>query len=158
MLIRRAPRFAAAEITDPKLYLSRRELIAGAAAEPIGALQAYSKNLGLAFQIVDDLLDVAGTTADTGKAVRADARKTTFVSFSGIDGARQLAAELRTKTAPTAAHALGVGLVLPAVMPAAPVHTDIVRGRALHGVPPGARWSAARSPALRLSTRRTARL
>jgi hypothetical protein len=30
----------------------------------------------------------------TGKIVRADARKTTFVSFSGIDGARQLAAEL----------------------------------------------------------------
>jgi geranylgeranyl diphosphate synthase, type II len=69
-------------------------LTAGAAAEPIAALQAYAKNLGLAFQIVDDLLDVAGTTEDTGKAVRADARKTTFVSFSGIDGARQLAAEL----------------------------------------------------------------
>ena len=69
-------------------------LTAGAAAEPIAALQAYAKNLGLAFQIVDDLLDVAGTTADTGKAVRADARKTTFVSFSGIEGARQLATEL----------------------------------------------------------------
>lgn len=69
-------------------------LTAGAAPEPIAALTAYAKNLGLAFQIVDDLLDVAGTTADTGKAVRADARKTTFVSFSGIDGARQLAAEL----------------------------------------------------------------
>ena len=69
-------------------------LTAGAAAEPVGALSAYAKNLGLAFQIIDDLLDVAGTTADTGKAIRADARKTTFVSFSGIDGARQLAAEL----------------------------------------------------------------
>jgi geranylgeranyl diphosphate synthase, type II len=69
-------------------------LTAGAAAEPIAALTAYAKNLGLAFQIVDDLLDVAGTTADTGKAVRADARKTTFVSFSDPDGARQLAAEL----------------------------------------------------------------
>src|SRR4030095_15342411 len=32
MLIRRAPRFTASEITDPKLYLSRRELISGAAA------------------------------------------------------------------------------------------------------------------------------
>ena len=69
-------------------------LTADAAAEPIAALTAYAKNLGLAFQIVDDLLDVAGTTEDTGKAVRADARKTTFVSFSGIEGARQLAAEL----------------------------------------------------------------
>jgi geranylgeranyl diphosphate synthase, type II len=67
---------------------------AGAAAESIAALSAYAKNLGLAFQIVDDLLDVAGDPAHTGKAVRADARKTTFVSFSGVDGARQLAAEL----------------------------------------------------------------
>lgn len=69
-------------------------IVAGAAAEPIAALAAYAKNLGLAFQIVDDLLDVTGQTAETGKAVRADARKTTFVSFSGIDGARQLANEL----------------------------------------------------------------
>jgi geranylgeranyl pyrophosphate synthase len=68
--------------------------IGGAGAEPIAALTAYAKNLGLAFQIVDDLLDVAGTTENTGKVVRADARKTTFVSFSGVDGARQLAAEL----------------------------------------------------------------
>lgn len=69
-------------------------LTAGAAAEPIAALSAYAKNLGLAFQIVDDLLDVAGDPSLTGKAVRADARKTTFVSFSGVDGARQLAVEL----------------------------------------------------------------
>ena len=69
-------------------------LTAGAAAEPIAALSAYAKNLGLAFQIVDDLLDVSGDPQETGKAVRADARKTTFVSFSGVDGARQLAAEL----------------------------------------------------------------
>jgi len=62
------------------------------AAATCGA--AYAKNLGLAFQIVDDLLDVSGNPADTGKAVRADARKTTFVSFSGLDGARQLAVEL----------------------------------------------------------------
>jgi geranylgeranyl diphosphate synthase, type II len=69
-------------------------LVAGAGPESLAPLAAYAKNLGLAFQIVDDLLDVAGTTAETGKAVRADARKTTFVSFSGVDGARQLAAEL----------------------------------------------------------------
>ena len=69
-------------------------LIAGAAAEPIAALAAYAKNLGLAFQIVDDLLDVEGNPEETGKAIREDARKTTFVSFSGVEGARQLAAEL----------------------------------------------------------------
>jgi geranylgeranyl pyrophosphate synthase len=60
----------------------------------LASLTAYAKNLGLAFQIVDDLLDVVGTEAETGKAVRADARKTTFVSFSGVGGARELAAEL----------------------------------------------------------------
>jgi geranylgeranyl diphosphate synthase, type II len=69
-------------------------IIAGAAAEPIAALTAFAKNLGLAFQIVDDLLDVEGDPAQTGKAIREDARKTTFVSFSGVDGARELAAEL----------------------------------------------------------------
>jgi geranylgeranyl diphosphate synthase type II len=69
-------------------------ITAGAAADAIASLSAYAKNLGLAFQIVDDLLDVAGDPSQTGKAVRADARKTTFVSFSGVDGARQLATEL----------------------------------------------------------------
>jgi geranylgeranyl pyrophosphate synthase len=67
---------------------------AGASAAAIESLTAYAKNLGLAFQIVDDLLDVVGTEAETGKAVRADARKTTFVSFSGVEGAKDLAGEL----------------------------------------------------------------
>ena len=69
-------------------------LTAGAPADAMTALAAYAKNLGLAFQIVDDLLDVEGDPAQTGKAVREDARKTTFVSFSGVEGARALAAEL----------------------------------------------------------------
>ena len=81
-------------------------LIAGAPADAKSALSSYAKNLGLAFQIVDDVLDVAGTTAATGKAVRADARKTTFVSFSGVEGARQLAAEL-CQTADRALAAFG---------------------------------------------------
>lgn len=67
---------------------------AGAGDAALASLTSYAKNLGLAFQIVDDLLDVVGTEAETGKAVRADARKTTFVSFSGVDGARDLAHEL----------------------------------------------------------------
>ena len=68
--------------------------VAGVRDDRVRALQAYAKNLGLAFQIVDDVLDVTGDPKETGKAVRADTRKTTFVSFSGIDGARELAAEL----------------------------------------------------------------
>jgi geranylgeranyl diphosphate synthase type II len=67
---------------------------AGAPPDTLGSLNAYAKNLGLAFQIVDDLLDVEGDPTETGKAVRSDARKTTFVSFSGVAGARQLAREL----------------------------------------------------------------
>jgi geranylgeranyl diphosphate synthase type II len=69
-------------------------LVAGANASSIAALSAFAKNLGLAFQIVDDVLDVEGDPAETGKAIRKDARKTTFVSFSGVAGAHQLAAEL----------------------------------------------------------------
>lgn len=67
---------------------------AGARDDRMRALEAYAKNVGLAFQIVDDLLDVTGDPKETGKAARADARKTTFVSFSGVDGARELAVEL----------------------------------------------------------------
>jgi geranylgeranyl diphosphate synthase type II len=69
-------------------------LAANASTEALASLTAYAKNLGLAFQIVDDLLDVEGDPAQTGKDVRVDARKTTFVSFSGVSGARQLAREL----------------------------------------------------------------
>ena len=69
-------------------------VVANARAEAIASLTGFAKNLGLAFQIVDDLLDVEGDPAETGKVVRADARRTTFVSFSGVDGARQLAREL----------------------------------------------------------------
>jgi geranylgeranyl diphosphate synthase type II len=58
------------------------------------ALLAYAKNLGLAFQIVDDLIDATGDSRDSGKDVRQDVGKTTFVSFAGVAGARQLAQEL----------------------------------------------------------------
>ena len=75
-------------------------MTANGSASDLAALTSYAKNLGLAFQIVDDLLDVTGTTEETGKAVRLDIRKTTFVSFSGVEGAQQLAGEL-CKTAAT---------------------------------------------------------
>jgi geranylgeranyl diphosphate synthase type II len=69
-------------------------LTAGASGDTVAALQTFAKNLGLAFQIIDDLLDVEGDPAITGKPVRGDVKKTTFVSFSGPVGARQLATEL----------------------------------------------------------------
>jgi geranylgeranyl diphosphate synthase, type II len=79
------------------LFIAAAALGAEAAgAEPgmRSAIEAYAKNLGLAFQIIDDLLDVAGSSAVTGKDVRQDVKKTTFVSFSGVAGAQQLAREL----------------------------------------------------------------
>ncbi|HJR59418.1 MAG TPA: polyprenyl synthetase family protein [Vicinamibacterales bacterium] len=81
-------------------------LAAGGPADAVASLAAYAKNLGLAFQIVDDLLDVEGDPAQTGKAIREDVRKTTFVSFSGVAGARQLAREL-CETADRALHPFG---------------------------------------------------
>lgn len=55
------------------------------------SLEAFGIELGLAFQITDDLLDVEGDEHDVGKKVGkdADAGKATFVSALGVDGARR---------------------------------------------------------------------
>lgn len=68
-------------------------LIAEADAEP---LRIYGDDLGLAFQIADDILDVEGDATVVGKAVSKDeaAGKATFVSLLGLDGAKRRAAEL----------------------------------------------------------------
>ena len=56
----------------------------------------YARAIGLAFQIADDILDVEGDSAKTGKAVRKDAAagKATFVSLLGLDAARARARDL----------------------------------------------------------------
>ncbi|MEM6940864.1 MAG: polyprenyl synthetase family protein [Pseudomonadota bacterium] len=61
-----------------------------------GALAAYAKALGLAFQIADDILDVEGDADTVGKAVGkdADAGKATFVSLLGMDEAKRRADDL----------------------------------------------------------------
>jgi farnesyl diphosphate synthase len=58
------------------------------------ALAAYGEHLGRAFQIVDDLLDVEGTTAAVGKATGKDARKPTLISVLGAGGAKARLATL----------------------------------------------------------------
>lgn len=62
----------------------------------IEPLMRYSLDLGLAFQIADDILDVEGDAEKVGKAVGkdADAGKATFVSLLGLDGAKQRAQSL----------------------------------------------------------------
>lgn len=66
-----------------------------ATAEQLAALDRYGDCIGLAFQVQDDILDVAGTTEEIGKQQGADALrgKPTYVSLLGIDKARQKARE-----------------------------------------------------------------
>ena len=70
-------------------------IAARADARQLAALTAYGQSLGLAFQIVDDMLDVTATVADLGKTTKKDASrgKTTFPSLLGIDGSRRAAEE-----------------------------------------------------------------
>jgi farnesyl diphosphate synthase len=65
------------------------------------ALKAYAHDLGLAFQMADDILDATGTEDDTGKSVGQDAAagKSTFVSILGLDQAREQAAMLARQAA-----------------------------------------------------------
>lgn len=65
-------------------------LLGGAGTEAVNALETFGFELGLAFQITDDLLDVEGDEDDVGKKVGKDAEagKATFVSALGVDGAR----------------------------------------------------------------------
>ncbi len=65
------------------------------------ALKAYSHDLGLAFQMADDILDATGSEDDTGKSVGQDAAagKSTFVSILGLDQAREQAAMLARQAA-----------------------------------------------------------
>jgi farnesyl diphosphate synthase len=78
-------------------------VLAGASEEALGALQGYAQDLGLAYQIVDDLLDCEGTQEDLGKAVRKDAArgKASFVEVLGLEGARvearRLAAQAKAR-------------------------------------------------------------
>jgi geranylgeranyl pyrophosphate synthase len=81
---------------------------AGAEPGTVDALADFGTHLGLAFQIVDDLLDVTGDPARMGKAAGADAAraKATYPAVHGIEGTREqaeaAAAVARSALAPLA--------------------------------------------------------
>ena len=60
------------------------------------AVAEYAAKIGLAFQVIDDVLDVVGDEAELGKSLRSDAErnKTTFMTYYTVDEARAYAAEL----------------------------------------------------------------
>ena len=66
-------------------------IAANASAEQLSALDAYGTHIGLAFQVVDDILDVEGNTETLGKTQGKDskANKPTYVSLMGLDGAKK---------------------------------------------------------------------
>ena len=84
-------------------------IMAGASGAVVAAVETYGRHLGLAFQIVDDILDVEGTTEKMGKSAGKDAAagKPTYPALFGLDVSRRMAA----RSAAEACAALeGVGL------------------------------------------------
>jgi geranylgeranyl pyrophosphate synthase len=71
-------------------------LAAGAEERAVAALAAYGDEIGLAFQIADDVLDATGTSDQLGKTAGRDRAlaKSTYVSVLGVGGARAEAGRL----------------------------------------------------------------
>ena len=82
--------------------------LAGATPEQENAARIYGENVGLAFQIIDDILDVTASAEALGKPVGSDAEneKVTYVSLLGLEDARRLAAQ-RTADAVAALSVFG---------------------------------------------------
>ena len=70
-------------------------ILAGCSREQVEILEKSARNLGVAFQIQDDILDVVGDAKTLGKPVGSDARneKTTYVSMYGLEEARKKVSE-----------------------------------------------------------------
>lgn len=79
-------------------------LAGGGSEAQIDAASEFAQNLGLAFQIRDDMLDVVGTQEEMGKGVGTDADKNTFVRLYGLEKCEELVKTYTTR----AIDALGV--------------------------------------------------
>ncbi|HUJ12483.1 MAG TPA: polyprenyl synthetase family protein [Thermoanaerobaculia bacterium] len=69
-------------------------MLANMSAAALGRIEVFAKNLGLAFQITDDVLDVVGNPEQLGKDVGKDEQRLTFVKLAGVEGAKKLSEEL----------------------------------------------------------------
>jgi geranylgeranyl diphosphate synthase type II len=77
--------------------------------ETISGFRAFASELGVLFQIVDDILDVAGSAQTLGKPQGSDERlgKRTYVTEFGLDGARRLAVESHERARAALSQAAG---------------------------------------------------
>lgn len=69
-------------------------MLANIHSAPLQRIEIFAKNLGLAFQITDDVLDVTSNPETLGKDVGKDEQRLTFVKLAGVDGATKLSEEL----------------------------------------------------------------
>jgi geranylgeranyl diphosphate synthase type II len=71
-------------------------ILAGACPEEVKKLSQYAQNIGLAFQIIDDILDITATQEELGKTAGKDltAQKATYPSLWGIEESRNQAQQL----------------------------------------------------------------
>jgi geranylgeranyl diphosphate synthase type II len=74
-------------------------LFAGASEEQLDALSRFGEHVGLAFQIIDDVLDVEQSSEQLGKTAGKDAaqEKITFPAVYGLETSKRMAAEERTR-------------------------------------------------------------
>ena len=90
-------------------------VMADGTEEHIEAIDRFASDIGLAFQIVDDILDVEGSAAELGKTAGKDAAATkpTYPALFGLNGARMIAAECATRARDTLTDAGITGWLAP---------------------------------------------
>jgi geranylgeranyl pyrophosphate synthase len=91
-------------------------IMAGAAEAAVAAIDRFATDIGLAFQIVDDILDVEGSATELGKTAGKDAAgtKPTYPAIFGLERSRALAAECVTRARQTLdAAQLSAGWLVP---------------------------------------------